>query len=759
VKALRITLLAIVGITVVIAAAAAIFVATFDANRYKPEIEQLVLENTGRVLTIDGDVHLTLFPNIGAEVGQATLSDKDPDQAFITFQSTNVSVELWPLLSGEVFVDGVTIDGLSATVTRDKAGAFNFADLVSGDQTADDKANQAESAAGGSTNGSTSSSANPASSFALDIRSVTLTNANLTFNDLQNRMDWTISELNLSTGQIARQASGKLKLAAKVKSQTMALDGKLNVESDYKIDLATQRLSLNQISSQLSGNWRDLKDLTSDLKLNFEANLKDNAFAVTDLDLRGTANLAGQAIELTTTASGVQSKGNDIEVKPSTLNLTIKESGRALSTELALPTFTLTGETLAINGLDTGLSVTDPALGKEPLKVTAKGDLTLNTKAQTVATVLSGQFDGSPIKARVDVAGFDQPTITFDVALDALKLDRFGATTQAASPRSETNAAENEITDGASNGRSNGRSATQATQTDTIDLSALKGPNIKGKVSIGQVLSGGLREGLRINQVKANVALNQGKLQVAPHSAQLFGGKLEGSLLVDAYSNRFTLKENITGIKLDSLLMAMGQEPNVTGQGALVLDLATTGTTVASLEQNLSGNARVNLKDGSVKGIDIGKILNNVRSMLGKAPTQQGSGSGQTAFTELTASATIAKGIATNKDLSVKAPLFRLEGAGTINIPDSSLNYLAKVAVVETSEGQGGKDLAALKGVTVPIRISGQFDDPKYSVDVASLAAELAKSKLGDQLGDRARDEINKVAPGLGDAIKGLFGR
>jgi hypothetical protein len=33
--------------------------------------------------------------------------------------------------------------------------------------------------------------------------------------------------------------------------------------------------------------------------------------------------------------------------------------------------------------------------------------------------------------------------------------------------------------------------------------------------------------------------------------------------------------------------------------------------------------------------------------------------------------------------------------------------------------------------------------------------AELAKSKLGD----RARDEVNKVVPGLGDALKGLFGR
>jgi len=244
-------------------------------------------------------------------------------------------------------------------------------------------------------------------------------------------------------------------------------------------------------------------------------------------------------------------------------------------------------------------------------------------------------------------------------------------------------------------------------------------------------------------------------LSVAPHSVQLFGGKLAGTLTVDANTNQFTLKENMTGVKLDSLLAVLGQEPKVTGQGALVVELSTTGTNIKSLKQNLAGTANVSLKNGTIKGIDVGAIINNVRGLLGKASTEQGAASGRTTFTELTASATFKNGIATNRDLNLKAPLFRLEGAGTANISTSSLDYLAKVAVVETSSGQGGADLAALRGVTIPINITGTFNEPRYRVDVASLAAELAKSTLGDKV----RDEINKVAPGLGDALKGLFGR
>lgn len=729
-KALRITLLTLFGIIVIVVAAAAIFVATFDANRYKPEIEKLVLDRTGRTLKIEGNINLTLFPNIGAETGRATLSNKDSQQAFVTIDAIQLSVALPPLLSGQILVDGVKVDGLGANITRDKGGAFNFADLMGANIATTQSPSSA--AAGTQTN-----------QFEFDITSIALTKARLSYVDLQSGMDLQVSDLNLQSGRIAPESSGALEVSAAAQSKSLELNVKFNTKSDYKLDLAKQKVELKKLSAKVTGHWQDLKDIDSTLAVNLLTDIHANTFTLSDLTTHLKAQLANQALDLTAKTSQAKMANTVLSVQASEAKLSIKGKDSHTHADLKLPTFRFADGQLNLSKLTANASVSDPALGKEPLTLATTGDLSLNTETENLVTQLSGQLDGSPIKLSINMAGFAKPAVTFDLALDQLRLDRFDVASKTASADVNTTGNSAVVANAG---------VTNASHTPApIDLSALKGHNVKGKLQVGKVLS----KGVSVDQLQANVALNEGKLSVAPHSAQVFGGKLAGSFTIDANTNEFALQENITGIKLQTLLAALGQEPRVTGDGALALDLKSAGSTITSLEKNLAGKVSVNLKDGAIKGIDIGAIINNVRTMLGKAPAQQGAGAGQTAFTELTASATIQKGIATNRDLNVKAPLFRLEGAGTINIPQSSLDYLAKVAAVESSTGQGGKDLAALKGLTIPIKISGKFDSPQYSVDVGSLAAELAKS----QLGDKAKDEINKVVPGLGDALKGLFGR
>ena len=50
--------------------------------------------------------------------------------------------------------------------------------------------------------------------------------------------------------------------------------------------------------------------------------------------------------------------------------------------------------------------------------------------------------------------------------------------------------------------------------------------------------------------------------------------------------------------------------------------------------------------------------------------------------------------------------------------------------MVNTSGGQGGKDLDHLKGVTVPVRLSGPFDNVSYKLELGSLVQEAAKAKI-----------------------------
>ena len=91
-------------------------------------------------------------------------------------------------------------------------------------------------------------------------------------------------------------------------------------------------------------------------------------------------------------------------------------------------------------------------------------------------------------------------------------------------------------------------------------------------------------------------------------------------------------------------------------------------------------------------------------------------------------------------------PFLRLGGAGDINIGADSMDYLAKATIVNTSGGQGGKDLDSMKGLTVPVRLSGSFDALKYNIDYAAMVSESAKQQIQQ-----------KVQEQLGDKLRGLF--
>ncbi|MGQ3031966.1 MAG: AsmA family protein, partial [Ferrovibrionaceae bacterium] len=61
---LGLTLKILAGVVVVLAAGIGIFVATFDVDRYKPQLIAAAKEATGRDLTIDGKLALSLFPRL-----------------------------------------------------------------------------------------------------------------------------------------------------------------------------------------------------------------------------------------------------------------------------------------------------------------------------------------------------------------------------------------------------------------------------------------------------------------------------------------------------------------------------------------------------------------------------------------------------------------------------------------------------------------------------------------------------------------------
>jgi len=220
------------------------------------------------------------------------------------------------------------------------------------------------------------------------------------------------------------------------------------------------------------------------------------------------------------------------------------------------------------------------------------------------------------------------------------------------------------------------------------------------------------------------------------------------------------VKEKLTNINIGPLLRDFAQQDRLEGRGNLSLDVAAAGPTVEAIKKALAGTARIDLKDGAIKGINIAQVLRKAKSALGGGEQAEAAKqSEQTDFSEFAASFTIKNGVAHNEDLDVKSPLVRITGRGDIDIGNSRIDYVTKAAVVATTQGQGGADLAELRGLTVPVHLTGPFDNLSYKVNYGAVAADLAKSRAGARVKEKVEGRREEIKERLGDRLKDLIKR
>jgi AsmA protein len=221
-KPLKYTLLGLGGLVVVAVAGAAVFALTFDPNRYKADIERLAKEKTGRTLKLNGNIKLAFWPSLGAEVAGITFSEKGSEQQFVALESAHASVKLMPLLQGEYIVDAVKLSGVKANIVKTKDGKFNFSDLTEGGDPKEAQAKKApEPAKGGQP-------------LVLDISSVSIEKAAITYVDQLAGQEYAIEDFRLKTGRIAPNAEGKLELGMVAKRKAPALTVNLSADGKYQ---------------------------------------------------------------------------------------------------------------------------------------------------------------------------------------------------------------------------------------------------------------------------------------------------------------------------------------------------------------------------------------------------------------------------------------------------------------------------------------------------------------------------------------------
>jgi AsmA protein len=168
-------------------------------------------------------------------------------------------------------------------------------------------------------------------------------------------------------------------------------------------------------------------------------------------------------------------------------------------------------------------------------------------------------------------------------------------------------------------------------------------------------------------------------------------------------------------------------------------DVATSGASLGALRSNLAGTAALQLRDGAIKGLNLARAMRQAKAALSlkQDAVARARVTEQTDFSELTASARIAGGVAQSDDLDVKSPFLRIGGAGRLDIGRGTIDYTARATVVAAPAGQDAGDLAALRGVTVPVQLTGPFEAIDWHIQWSGVAAAAIESRLKERLADK----------------------
>lgn len=794
--------LAFGALLVLLVVAAGVLIATFDANRYKSLAIDWMKSAHQRTMAIDGPIELSIFPRLALKVSKVRLSERNRADEFLAIDEATLAVQMLPLLKKELVVSKVSARGVRAVWLRDAKGARNIDDLMDGPAGAQ--------AAGTTASGGTT----PALRF--DVAGVTLDDVRLRFEDDKADLAGDLAVQSFASGRLANRAEAPVTLRATVRLTRpqpvrFALDGRTTLALDLdrnavavtglKVGIEGETAAVKAVSIALEGAlaWDGTALRAGPLQVALKsATLGTNTLGPSSLEVkRALYDPAGRRIELEAlkvalagrhgadpfelaldwpqlAADAQRLTGSELagRVKlggPATLAGTLQSAApsgtfdalRLPGLELALAGHagqrkidaTLKADALldlgrsaaALERLDLRATLADPGL--QPLQLGAQGSAGGDAKSarwQLAGAINANRFESSGQA----VLGGAVPVVTASARFDSLDLNTVLAPDKAAA------------------------AATSPAPADTpVRLEGLKAVDGRFDASAGVLVY----RRYRIADAKVAATLDHGTLRVSRLAGRAWGGSFEASGSAAAAGQRVAWKLDANGVNVNALLRDVADKDLLEGTGKVTADLTSSGASVGALRSNLAGSVALSLRDGAIKGINLARTLRQAKAALSlkQDAVARANTTEKTDFSALTASARIAGGVAQSDDLDVKSPFLRIGGAGRFDIGRSRVDYTARATIIAAPTGQGSPELEALRGVTVPVVLTGRFESIDWTIRWSDVAVDVLKGRLQDKLAETLGGKLGlpsakegaPSAPGastkrkdvLKDTLRGLF--
>jgi len=675
-----------------------------DPNQYKGEIIARVKKETGRELSIPGDIKLSVFPWLGVQLGEVTLGNAAGfgDQPMARIKAMDVRVKLLPLLHKEVQIAHVTLDGLAVGLQRNAKGQANWDDLLPKEAPAKPKAKKAKP--GG------------AVLAALAVDGLSLTNSRLDWSDAQAKQYYTLSDIDMSLGAVAFEKAFPLKASLTFSSRQPEANGTMALAAEITVASTLQQVSLKnlKLDAQLNSAAlaKPLPPVTAQLA-SLDVDLNSETVSSTNLRLAAyNLNLQGDvAAQKILSAPSYQGQ---LSIAPFSLRETLNQLG------IALP------------------AMSDAkALQHAELLTSFQG-----TTNQLKLDKLQLKLDDSTLTGNAELPSLGKPVVRYSLTLDQLDADRY------LPPPTEAQPAKTQPTPSGSS------AAAAATQ---LPLELLRALDVQGRLKIDQLKISNLHS----RNIFLPTSAKQGVIRLSPMSAELYDGRYQGniSLNVQQDTPQLGIDETLQNVQIGPLLKDFWGDDKIRGKANLNAKLTARGLDPVAFRKTLNGTARFEFLDGAVKGFNLAQMERDLKARLKGEPVAKDKAPLETDFASITGSLTATNGLVENKDLQAAMPYARAIGAGKAYLVSEELDYTLQVKFTSEAVGRGGQTYAQMDKIPLPIHFRGTFSQPRIQPDYDAVIKALAKQEVETQkekLEDKAKKKIEKE---IGDELQKLFKR
>ncbi|HVF18142.1 MAG TPA: AsmA family protein [Steroidobacteraceae bacterium] len=717
------------GLLALIVLALVLVVVFVDPNDYRDDIARMVETETGRKLTLSGDLKLAVFPWVALETGPASLSDAPGfgDEPFVSIQDARVSVRLLPLLRGKVDVGKVALTQPRIRLITDSTGRTNWSDLGKKDEPA----------------------ATPASEQPTEIPTIAgleIQDASITMENRQENSRQVMRNFNVTTGRLASGEPFDFKTDF-VFEQDASLSVKVNMASEITADLErnVHRLAEPTIDVNLSGQGYPAEGIPVQIRAAaIESDIGQETHRLEGFELQ--TNWKGDGYPASGIPIAVNAKELTADLAKQTLQL------QDLQADVAGAKFTgmLAGdEILDAPRLNGRLTLAPVALREWLPKVgvelpTTRDENVLKTMsfASTVAMTKTSadlqdiklQLDDTTATGSLGVADFAATALRFNLKVDRINADRY------LPPPVEAPANAN---------------AKQADEPPTeIPVESLRKLNARGELQIGEAIF----SGIKFTKLRLGVNGRDGKVRFHPAEASMYGGSYRGDIGLDATGEvaRVSLDEHVSNIDFAPLFKDFFETDRVSGKGNANIKLTGAGRTTDDVMKTLDGTIDFKVLDGALEGADLWYEIRRARALLKQQAIPARSGPERTPFSSLQGTGTMNDGVLTNNDLTVAMQYLQVTGQGTVDIPKSALDYRLVASVLKIPrEGAAPAAEQDLVDAQIPVKITGALSDPTVRPDIEGYL----KGKVQETLDKEKTKLEEKVKDKIGDKLKDLLRR